>query len=82
MEESANNAGAQLSITVQLLHPINHDGRVYTRGLHDLDADLARQFLSFRDPISKRPIAQLPEKHKPAPAGTVEPDRSAVAYRR
>ena len=45
-------------VQVELLHPINHDDILYSRGLHELDESLARLFLSFKDPVSKKPIAR------------------------
>ncbi len=35
-------------IKVQLLHPITNDNIEYSRGLHELDEDLARLFLAQR----------------------------------
>lgn len=43
---------------VELLHPINHDGILFSRGVHELDESLARLFVTFKDPISKKPIAR------------------------
>lgn len=47
---------------IELLHPINHDGILYSRGLHELDASLAKHFLSFKDAVDKRPIARVPSE--------------------
>ncbi len=43
---------------VELLHPINHDGILYSRGVHELDESLARLFVTYKDPINKKPIAR------------------------
>jgi hypothetical protein len=45
---------------IELLHPINHAGILYSRGLHELDESLAKLFLSFKDAVNKRPIARVP----------------------
>jgi hypothetical protein len=43
---------------VELLHPINHDNILYSRGVHELDESLANLFLTYKDPISRKPIAR------------------------
>ena len=57
---------------IEILHPIEHDGKKFSRGLHELEAKLADVFLALKDPISKQPIARLPEKPKEVQKGTVE----------
>ena len=76
MEEQARE---KLIITLELCHPINHDGRVYSRGLHDLDAALAKHFLMLRDPINGSPTARLPENKAAPTKGTVTLDKSNAA---
>lgn len=66
----------QEKVKVQLMSPINHDGIVYSRGLHELDADLARIFLKLKDPVNRRPIAiEGGMAPTPIPRGTTKPDR-------
>lgn len=48
-------------IEVKVLHPIAHDGVVFSRGIHKLEAKLAGLFLSLRDPTTHRPIAEKPK---------------------
>ena len=43
---------------VELLHPINHDGILYSRGVHELDESLGKLFVTFKDPINRKPIAR------------------------
>lgn len=68
-----------LAVTLELLHPITHGGKLHSRGVHRVDAELAKLFLSFRDPISKSPIAKLAGKDA-VTSGTVELDRTHPAY--
>ena len=49
------------NVEIELLHPIAHNGVLFGRGIHKLGADLAKLFLSFKDPVSKKPIAQIPK---------------------
>lgn len=61
---------------VELVHPISHDGKLFSRGLHDLDEDLAGHFLNLKDPITREPIARVPVEKK-VEAGKVEDDPAA-----
>jgi hypothetical protein len=62
------------SVQIELLHPVASDGNVYGRGVHDVDAETAKRWLGFKDPISGTPIAQLP-KAKEAPKGAVKEEK-------
>jgi len=73
-QDDVTKAGEQ-TVQVEILHPINHDHKVYSRGLHDLDPELADLFLSFKDPLSQAPIARLPETTEVS-KGTVKDDPS------
>lgn len=65
-----------VSKKIEVLHPITHSGTIFGRGLHELDDALAGSFLKLKDPVSREPIARVPEE-KSIPAGNVEPDPSA-----
>ena len=43
---------------MELLHPIAHDGVLYSRGVHELDESVAKLFLSFKGAVDKKPIAR------------------------
>jgi len=54
-------------IKIELLHPIRHGGMDYSRGVHDLPADLATLFLSFRGGEEHVHLARLFEPGGEAP---------------
>lgn len=49
---------------IRVLHPIEHNGRRYERGDHEVEASLAEHFLGLRDAISKAPIAVAGDKRR------------------
>ncbi len=58
-------------VKVELTCPVAHDFILYSRGLHELDADLARLFLTFKDPVSHTPLVRLASLSSPdCPTGT------------
>jgi hypothetical protein len=59
------------TVEVELLHPITHNDTVFSRGIHKLDEETAKLFLSFKDAVSRKPIVRVPEVVA-APKGTVE----------
>ena len=58
------------TVEIFLNHPITHDNCHFSRGLHTVEAELAALFLSYKDPINRRPIAELPMPTGPV-RGTV-----------
>lgn len=54
--------------TIEILHPIRHDGIDYSRGLIDLEGDLADTFLGLKDAVTRKAIARIPEKKEPVKA--------------
>jgi len=58
-------------VAVEVLHPIAHGAKLFGRGIHHLEEDVAGIFVGLKDPVSKKPIAQYP-KEKEAALGTVE----------
>jgi hypothetical protein len=58
------------TVEVLLHHPIHHDSFKFSRGLHTLEVELAGLFLSFRDPVTHKPIAEIPKPAEPV-KGTV-----------
>jgi hypothetical protein len=56
-----------LTLRIELFHPITHDGICYGRGCHELDAPLAKLFLTYKDPINRKPTARLAELTGPQP---------------
>ena len=60
---------------IELLHPITHGvGKVvktFSRGLHDLDDGLAKEFLKLKDTATGQPIARIPEEKQGPEKGTV-----------
>lgn len=73
----SSESAAPAKVQVELLHPVSHDGSIFSRGLHELEAALAEIFLKFRDPVSKQAIARLPETKDEPARGSVEPDPAA-----
>jgi hypothetical protein len=76
MAKKEDGPGTPETVQVEVLHPINHDGNVFSRGIHDLEKGLADVFLKLKDPVSKKPIAQIPQEKERA-KGTVEKDSAA-----
>ena len=74
IEGSPKSPGAEIyqpkigveNIEILLNHPIHYDNFKFSRGLHTVEVEIAALFLSFKDPISHAPIAELPK-----PVGTV-----------
>lgn len=60
------------SKTIEIVHPIRHDGVDYSRGQIELPEGLANLFLGFRDPVSGGPIARVP-KPVETPKATATP---------
>jgi|GEM_PF-2106328 hypothetical protein len=54
------------TVEIFLNHPIHYSNFKFSRGLHTVEAELAALFLTFKDPISRAPIAEIPK-----PAGPV-----------
>jgi hypothetical protein len=64
----------QKRIKVELLGPINHDFILYSRGVHELDESLARLFLTYKDPVNRRPLVREWVVTQAAPVrGTTKP---------
>ena len=62
--------GGVETLEVLLNHPIHYNSFKFSRGLHTLEVDLAALFLTFKDPISHKPIAEIPKPTGPV-MGTV-----------
>lgn len=58
------------TVEILLNHPIHYDNFKFSRGLHTVEAELAALFLTFKDPISRAPIAEIPKAAGPV-RGTV-----------
>lgn len=70
---------APATLKIEILHPISHDGVVFSRGVHTLARETARAFLKLRDETRKHCIArefvspQAPEGKK-----TLAPDNAEL----
>ncbi len=61
---------------VELLHPVTHDGKEYSRGVHELPEDVAKLFLTYEWAARKAQLTSPPEgRVTDAPDA---PDASAV----
>jgi hypothetical protein len=43
---------------VEIVHPVDHDGKVYDRGVHELPDDLGKTLLSY--PWAARAVPEQP----------------------
>lgn len=75
MEGNQKQSQGIARVTVELLHPITHDGQTFSRGQHELETELAELFLSFRDPIARTPIARLPQAEATRTIGSISLER-------
>jgi len=69
---------AASAVRIELFHPITYDGLCYGRGLHELEAPLARLLLTYKDPVTRKPMAQVVGlEGSPARIGETVPEAEA-----
>lgn len=70
---------------IELLQPIIHDGKLFSRGVHDLEERLVDRFLSLKDAMKGHAIArefiapEAPEGKVGLPPGALPARESEVA---